>query len=148
MSEIDLALALDRLVPNAQYHRFDTYANLAADWFDVRPIPTEIELQAAWDAILVERAVEETNATSDNDKIMAAKVTARNIPNWATWDEATALAWFDARLSGINIDALTSLADAKITLKDMATVNRALIRMVLALRDHTWPGLIEDNHHT
>lgn len=53
---------------------------------------------------------------------------AANIPGWATWDETKTLAWLDANV--------TDLASAKTALKAMA-------RMMIALRNKTWPGLQE-----
>ena len=50
----------------------------------------------------------------------------RNIPGWASWDEATALQWVD--------DNVTDLQSAKTAIK-------AITRMMLALRDETWPNL-------
>ena len=48
------------------------------------------------------------------------------IPNWATWDEATAVAYIET--------SVTDLASA-------GTVLVALARMVVALRDAQWPWL-------
>jgi len=56
----------------------------------------------------------------------AANDAAATIPGWATWDEATTLAWLDANV--------TDLASAKVAIKAMA-------RMLLALRDKNWPHL-------
>jgi hypothetical protein len=71
------------------------------------------------------------------DQIAAARVAtvasaadghAANIPGWATWPEAKALAWIDGNV--------TDLASAKVALKAMA-------RMLVALRNKTWPRLEE-----
>jgi len=51
---------------------------------------------------------------------------ARAIPGWATWDETQALDYIAANV--------TDLASAKIVLAAMA-------RIILALRDATWPAL-------
>jgi hypothetical protein len=51
---------------------------------------------------------------------------AADIPGWATWTEAEATAWIDANV----ID----LASAKTALTAMA-------RLLVALRNKTWPGL-------
>lgn len=55
-----------------------------------------------------------------------AETNVRNIPGWASWDEATALQWVTTNV--------TDLASAK-------TALLALTRMVIALRDAQWPGL-------
>lgn len=138
---MDLALAVEQLLPSALYHQFDTYEHLVATWFDPRPIPTEQALQTAWNAYLADKAQKDILAAGDSAKVAAAKLNAKNIPNWATWDEATALAWFDPKLNDAGVDAIASLAAAKPILKDLITVNRALIRMVIALRDNSWPDL-------
>lgn len=53
---IDFALAVERLVPGAQYHHSDSYQGLFDTWFDARPIPTEAELDQAWADIESEMA--------------------------------------------------------------------------------------------
>ena len=78
---------------------------------------------------------------ADVAKQEAAKVGAKNIPGWALWTEQEALDWLAARLSDAQVDALNVPAAAKQLLKDQNTVLRALVRMVVALRDHSWPDL-------
>lgn len=58
----------------------------------------------------------------------AADTQAANIPGWATWDEATALAYIT--------NNVTDLASAKVVLLAMA-------RLLVALRNKTWPNLEE-----
>lgn len=142
---IDIQFIILRLQPEAQFQWTGDVLGLYSEVGEWRslgiPQPTEAEVYAEWDVYLAEKAAREALELEDSSKVENAKTSARNIPNWATWDEATALAWFDDRLSAADIDGIASLAEAKPILKDMATVNRALIRMVLALRDHTWPDL-------
>jgi hypothetical protein len=57
---------------------------------------------------------------------MDAEASVASIPNWATWTETEALAWFDANV----VDAPTAIQ-----------VERALVRLVLALRNKNWPNL-------
>lgn len=45
---VDIPLALAELVPDAQYTRAGTYAELQASWTDARPIPTFGQIQSAW----------------------------------------------------------------------------------------------------
>jgi|WetSurMetagenome_2_1015567.scaffolds.fasta_scaffold700030_1 hypothetical protein len=54
----------------------------------------------------------------------AAAVAAKSIPSWATWTDQQAQDYINANV--------TTLAQAKVVLV-------ALARMVVALRDHTWP---------
>lgn len=48
---MDIPLAIDHLLPAADYRRADDYAKLVETWHDERPIPTEAELLAAWESI-------------------------------------------------------------------------------------------------
>lgn len=66
---------------------------------------------------------------------------ARNVPGWASWDVDQALQWLDDNLSDSTIDAMVSLADAKVVFKKMMIANRAIVQLLLAIRDKTWPGL-------
>lgn len=70
-----------------------------------------------------------------------AKQRLRNIPAWATWTEEEALNWHDTNLSDTVIDGIGNLAEAKIILKKISTENRAIVRMLLALRDKIFPNL-------
>lgn len=62
------------------------------------------------------------------DRKSASKTDTKNIPNWATWDEAQAVQYIT--------DNVTSLATAK-------TVLIAMTRMIVALRNQQWPDLPE-----
>ncbi len=55
-----------------------------------------------------------------------AEQNVSDIPGWATWTEAEALAWFDANVT----DTATAIQ-----------VERALVRIVLAMRNKLWPNL-------
>lgn len=48
----DLALAVAEIMPDAQYRRAGTYAELARTWADARPLPSEIALEAAWGQVV------------------------------------------------------------------------------------------------
>lgn len=47
---MDIALAVEQLLPAADYRRADSYAALVDTWKDERPVPTEAALEAAWAA--------------------------------------------------------------------------------------------------
>jgi len=64
------------------------------------------------------------------DRKSSSKTNAKAIPNWATWDEAQTVQYIT--------DNVTSLATAK-------TVLIAMARLIVALRDETWPDLPEGN---
>jgi len=70
-----------------------------------------------------------------------AQSQASSIPGWATWDEATALAWFDTNI-GDNLP-VANLSEANAVLSDMATLQRNLVRLVIALRNKNFPNLQE-----
>lgn len=85
-----------------------------------------------------------------------AKLNAKNIPSWATWDEATAQAWGQTNIGQPITDAqtnlgllttlnLTTFKQAMIVilniLSSMWTMQWALARMVIAMRDQIWPDL-------
>lgn len=57
---MDIGIAIDRLRPGAKYRRYSTYAELVATWEDETAIPTEAELQAAYDAWLAEQDADTT----------------------------------------------------------------------------------------
>jgi hypothetical protein len=73
--------------------------------------------------------------------VEGAHTQALNIPNWATWDEAAVLTWINAHTSATQVDAITNLATAKTVIADMCIQLRALSRMVVALRNKSWPDL-------
>ena len=45
---MDIALMIDRLVPQAQFTQGHTLNDLQRTWTDARPIPTLIEIKAEW----------------------------------------------------------------------------------------------------
>ena len=82
----------------------------------------------------------------------------KNIPGWATWSEETALSWFNTNIDVPftempDIDGLTDTqydnnakdiaARYQDVISQLITMNRALARMVIALRNYRWPGLQE-----
>jgi hypothetical protein len=58
-----------------------------------------------------------------------AETRMQAVPGWATWTEAEALVWFDTNITPLAIPA------------DVKTLLRAYGRVLLALRDKTWPEL-------
>ncbi len=55
---MDIPLAVERLIPDAEFLRSGTYAELWNSWTDTRPIPSQVQLADAWVAILADREVE------------------------------------------------------------------------------------------
>lgn len=60
LTETVLVIALDRIRPGAKYRRYRTYDEIVATWEDETAIPTEAELQTAYDAWLVEQNADTT----------------------------------------------------------------------------------------
>jgi hypothetical protein len=73
-----------------------------------------------------------------------ARITAKSIPNWATWTQGEWQTYFDANLSDAEIDKVTSLAAARVALKRMNTIIDKLAKLELALRDEAWPELPDE----
>lgn len=78
---MDYAIAIDRLRPGAKWLRSDDYATLVKTWQDETPIPSDIELIAAYAAW----EVEQTTATDLRAAIKAVIQTAVG----KSWDELT-----------------------------------------------------------
>lgn len=76
-------------------------------------------------------------------RLTDARITAKSIPNWATWSQQDWAAWRDANVSATQINAIGSLADAKAMLNKLAVVLDSLAQMEIALRDQIWPDLPE-----
>lgn len=88
-----------------------------------------VSAPSAQDLIDAQAIIDAHDATDYVQQVQTgAKSQVQNVPNWATWDEATALSWYDTNV--------TSAADA-------LPVLRAMIRLVIALRNETWPELQE-----
>lgn len=70
-----------------------------------------------------------------------AKTNAAAIPNWATWTQADFQTWYNANISPTQINAITSLAEAKPILLKQSAAIEALAKMVIAIRNQLWPDL-------
>lgn len=68
-----------------------------------------------------------------------AKAQAAAIPNWAGWNESEVLAWFDTNITA-GLPA-ANLAAANVVLSNMATAQRAMARMIVALRNNAWADM-------
>jgi hypothetical protein len=123
----------------------DSIASKLGTWRDLvfsKPTVQQVE-DALLNTVLPAVETEETANAANAAKVAAAETNAGNIPGWATWDEATALAWIDGKFDATTINNISSLTQAKPVIADMATAITALARLVIALRDKNWPGLGE-----
>lgn len=73
----------------------------------------------------------------------AAKVTARSIPNWATWTQTQLQAWWDANLADSIVDGFSIPAGVKAMLKAQNAAILRIGQMEIALRDRVFPDLPE-----
>jgi hypothetical protein len=88
-------------------------------------------------------AEEDVRDTIINPPIVRQKTSrtyAQNIPNWSTWTEAQADAWYQTNVRD-PYTAATTLVAMKVVIGTMITVLWILVRMVIALRDQNWPDL-------
>ncbi len=123
--DVDIAAVLDVIRHNAAYLRSATYEQLVSTWSDdVLLLPSEQEILDGWAVVLTSRKAEQ----DELDIHINAKSQLAAVPDWSTWSEQTALAWFDASVS---------------TADDMLPVLRDMIRMVIGLRNSIEPGLQE-----
>ena len=83
-------------------------------------------------------------------RAVAAETTVANIPGWATWTEEQALAWYETNI-GEPIDnapevvtsqnAVAILQGVVNLLREMNNLERAQIKLDLAIRNKLWPNL-------
>src|SRR5574341_1736014 len=141
---VDWHLCIRRLRPNSEYGtlgdvldpNFDYEALI--EWRDgLTSKPSLSEVLAIWPTIQAElQALDNQNLLQQ-----AAKSVAAAIPNWATWTQAEFQAWYDANISPTQINAITSLAEAKSILLKQSAAIEALAKMAVAMRNQLWPDL-------
>lgn len=93
--------------------------------------PTQSQLDQANTIVTNHDPVDYEKLIRDNSINQAA-----NIPSWAGWTEEQALTWHDTNIT-TPLNAATTLAQAKAVMVVMAQENRALLRMLVALRNAT-----------
>ena len=77
---------------------------------------------------------------------------AANIPNWATWTAEQALNWHDTNIATplnnaptvTNQNAVQVLQGVLNIMSQIETENRAMVQMILAMRNKLWPRLQVD----
>lgn len=69
-----------------------------------------------------------------------AEIAASNIPNWAHWTETEADAWYQTNVRD-PFGAAATLVTMKVVIGTIIQVQWATIRLVIALRNQTWPQL-------
>jgi hypothetical protein len=77
------------------------------------------------------------------DRQMVAHATAKAIPVWASWTQAQWQTYFTSNLSDTEADLVTTIAAARVMIKRQNLVILNLVKMLIAIRDQTWPDLPE-----
>ena len=80
---------------------------------------------------------------SISERQKSAQSQAQGIPGWAIWSETQALEWWTTTLSDTHVDAIGNLTDAKALMKKQNAGIKAMVRMLIAMRDQLWPQLPE-----
>ncbi|NIV32333.1 MAG: hypothetical protein GWN58_23685 [Anaerolineae bacterium] len=119
---------LEQLVGEIQALGLPLAIEGVADYLDLDgEIAVDTESELSPEQISAVQAIIDAHVAVDYaQRQIDADAAAANIPNWATWSEDQALTWFDANV--------VDLASAR-------TVLRAVVQMVLAMRNKLWPGL-------
>ncbi len=121
-----VAVNLNQLVDEVRVELVEQLHGLA-DYLDVGEIAVDTDVALTTGQIAAVQAILDAHVARDYSQISAdSETTVSNIPNWATWTEAEALAWFDANVTDFD---------------SARTVLRALVRIVLAMRNRLWPNL-------
>jgi hypothetical protein len=74
-------------------------------------------------------------------RLAQSRITAKAIPNWATWTQADWDAYFTANLSPAQVTTVTTIAIARTMLNRQNLVIQNLVKLVIAMRDNQWPDL-------
>lgn len=98
-------------------------------------LPTAQNFIDAYNAHLDEQVQQNITAQVEAGAITQASA----IPSWAGWTESDVLNWFDTNVT--NLLPAANLAAANTIMTNMATAQRAMARMLIALRNKTWPSL-------
>lgn len=157
-NQVILGTLVDRLRPGAAWRRCDDLATLTATWEDqVQTLPTEQEFTDEYALYQADLAAEAAVEQVKSD----AQAGFASIPGWASWDEATALAWVDNNITTplaaipdeAAIDAMSGaefqaaakdiIADQRAIIADFAIAFRNVAKAIVYLRNETWPNLQE-----
>jgi hypothetical protein len=75
------------------------------------------------------------------NRFKQSRITTKAIPNWATWTQADWDTYFAANLSTTQMNAVSSTAQIRAMMNKQNLVIQNLVKLVIALRDETWPDL-------
>jgi hypothetical protein len=139
LSQCDWTQTPDALLLPAEKALWDAYREALQDVSEsdspddvVFPEPPEISYLPPSATLLAIRA-----------RRKAARITARNIPNWATWTQGELATYIQANLSSTEIDKVTSFAAARVMIQRQNTMLTAISQLLFALRDRVLPDLPE-----
>ena len=159
-----MTLTVFSITPNTIYgkqlrHEIEQATGIVLDNFLFYP-PDEVRIhgddvaaaQAAIQAVIDVHEPDPLYFPEDVERARAAaaETTVANLPGWATWTEEQALAWYETNV-GEPIDnapeAVTSqnavavLQGVVNLLREMNNLERAQIKLDLAIRNKLWPNL-------
>ena len=146
-----------------RFSSLDTDAIIATYQTDIRnPETQEITGQRYYvsiDSMLTDQQIENILSTAatqgeldDVQKEKQSKLNAQNIPNWATYTEAEALAWMQTNIgtplatvippNPMTVQQIRAvLVVLQNTMNSQYQAEQSMARMIIALRDKTWPNL-------
>jgi hypothetical protein len=87
------------------------------------------------------RGIIDPSTTPVTLRFNQSRITAKAIPNWATWTQADWDAYFTANLSPTQVTTVTTIAIARTMLNRQNLVIQNLVKLVIALRDAQFPDL-------
>jgi hypothetical protein len=74
-------------------------------------------------------------------RLKASRITAKAIPNWATWTQSEWDTYFAANLSTTLINAVSTTAQIRVMMNKQNLIIQNLVKLVITMRDETWPDL-------
>jgi hypothetical protein len=102
---MNVAIAIDRLRPGAEYRRCGTYQELVDTWEDETPVPSLAELQVAYDEYLVEQQAEAQRQAA-LEQVRAANATPLNVSDYSGQTTliqtlAQKISWLEQEIRGL-----------------------------------------------
>lgn len=124
---MDLARILIEKYPGM---RFSVVGDKITCWPEGVEQPTQEQIEKWWPE--VKAKIDKEILCAEHTEVLRKKSddSARNIPGWAKWSEQEALDYIEQNV--------TDLKSAKVVLKAMA-------RMILALRDKSFPNIVVED---
>lgn len=130
LSEAVIYWRLFALDPNVVVELYDSGT---AHFVKVSSIATDAQIDA------------KLTALNDAGDTIAARLAAARaagaIPSWASWTQADWMTYYSANISATQINAITTLAEARAMLLKMSNVINNIAQLEIALRNRVFPDL-------